>query len=366
MKILLLAKGFPPDVGGIETYSEQVARGYLSLGANVTVLTAHSGHPGEQERAGIFVVNVGTGPQYVVFGRMLAALGKLGTLADFDLIHATSWRAAIPAMVRRSHSPIVVTAHGREVFVVPRVLRPVMNRVFHRASSVVAVSNPILAELQSTLPRQLEHSSVAWNGISFPDRAASQFADPKPNSIFCLCRLVERKNLVRAVRATSVLIRNGVQLSFQIAGDGPERAAIEKTISEEGISNHVRCLGKVSDSVAIDLYGSSSIFLHPQIAINGGRDLEGFGISIADAMSFGAAVIAGASGGPLDFIEHRKTGMLVDGTSTDEISSALTYLLRREEERKSIAAAGRIFSLSQLTWKRHCQTVLKTLGENWA
>jgi glycosyltransferase involved in cell wall biosynthesis len=365
-RLLLLAKAYPPEVGGIETYSEQVAMAYIRHGIEVTVVTAFRGPKGEASRSGIRVLNVGLGSQPVVFARMMRAVRKLTLVQDFDLIHATSWRVAILVLALRLQSWLIVSAHGREAFVVPFFLMPAMRRVFRRANTIVVVSRPILEALKSRLSFPLAHAVVGWNGLSHPSLASQHEPSADIRRLFCLCRLYERKNVVNAVRAVASLVHEGFDVTFEIAGSGPEAEAIDQAIAQANVGGAIRRLGRISDKEAITHYRECGIFLHPQIAASEGGDIEGFGISIADAMSFGAVVVAGASGGPLDFIEDGVNGLLVDGCNIENIVVALRSLLTNPERARAIAVAGRRFALENFTWDRHVRLAVALEGDEYS
>ena len=357
MNILLIAKAYPPVTGGLETYSEQVALAYVRAGHAVTVITAHHGATDLEIRGGVRIFNVGMGRQINVFIRMLIVLSKLRRNTEFDFVHATSWRVALPAMVLLGSVKLLISVHGREIFVVSKWLQPLMRAVFKRADIVVAVSQPIADGLQAQLPFKLKYIGVAWNGISFapPDRNWVEKSDP--THIFCMCRLVARKNLVRAVSAIATLHKEGLEFTFHIAGSGPEIDSINAVISQEGVDDKVKCLGRITDEEAIEEYSKAGIFLHPQIATEGGGDIEGFGIVIADAMVFGAVAVVGNSGGPKDFIQSWENGVLVEGREPVDISDALRTLLADVELQKKIAQRGLEFAREHFTWKQHIATI---------
>ncbi len=363
MKTLILAKGFSPDIGGVETYSEQVALAYRRRGHDVTVLTAHTGPVGFETRETVRIFNVGVGTQFAVFLRMLLLLRRLHKEeAAVDIVHATTWRMAVPPLLLGLQVPLIVSVHGREVFVVRRPLLPLMHWVFRNASLVAAVSGPILDLFQAELPFDLRDSVVAWNGISFEADARRHVPSPDFSKMFCMCRLVERKNLTNAVRAAALLKAEGIDFQFDIAGEGPEREAVDALIVSERLGQQVRTVGRIRNEEAKQYYKTCGIFLHPQISTKGWRDLEGFGISIADAMSFGAAAIAGANGGPTDFINDGETGILVEGRDAANIATAVRFLLRQPQRAMSISMAGRSFALEQLTWDRHVSLILESVG----
>lgn len=364
MRILYLAKAYPPETGGIETYSEQVASAYARDGHEVTVVTAHPGPAGVETRAGVEVHNVGQGPQPLVFARMLATLWKLRR-RPADFVHATSWRVALPPMLLRSGLPLVVTVHGREVFVVPRPFRPVMRHVMRRARLIPTVSQAILDKFQETLPFRLAGAFPNWNGVSFEDAAREM--PPKPAgaiNIFCMCRLVERKNVDGAIRAVGLLVREGHDITFRIAGSGPERAALEALVAAEGLGDRVELLGWTPDEAVVALYRESHVFLHPQIAVQGGMDMEGFGLSIADAMAFGAVPVAGDSGGPVDFVHPAETGYLVDGRDVAAIAAALRRLIEDRDHLDSLGRSAWRFAHQRLTWSAHVRSILDRLGSS--
>lgn len=360
MRILYFAKAYPPETGGIETYSEQVAMAYSRDGHEVTVITTHPGEPGTEMRGEITVHNVGQGPQAKVFWRMMKALRGLKGV-QFDCVHSTTWRAALPAVLLRSSLPLVLTIHGREVFVVPKLLRPAMNLVLRRARFIPTVSQAILDKFQETLSFQLAGAFANWNGISFEEetRVLPEKAQDGPINIFCMCRLVDRKNVRRAIQAVAALIREGHDLRFDIAGGGPLLETLQAQVSEEGMEAHIQVLGRVPDEAVDPLYRKSHIFLHPQIATLSGGDLEGFGLTIADGMSYGAVPIAGASGGPLDFIEPGVNGYLVDGENLEDIKNKLRQAVSDRKLMTELAGKSWACAHEKMTWKNHVRKIIE-------
>lgn len=362
MNILVIAKAFPPETGGLETYSERVALAYAHAGHEVTVVTAHPGLIGPERRGDISVLNVGQGAQPVVFARMARALLSMRR-RRFDFVHATSWRVALPAILLRRSLPLVITVHGREVFVVPAPLRPIMLRVIRRADLVPTVSQAVLDKFQESLSFPLDKAFPNWNGISFEAECLQPHDKPDGFTISCLCRMVERKNVAGAIRAVAALIREGHDIRFRVAGSGPELDRLRALVAEERMSDRIEILGRIPDEAIVPLYRESHVFLHPQIAARDGQDMEGFGLTIADAMSFGTVPVAGASGGPLDFIATDETGFLVDGTDQGAIVDALRRLV---EDRGDLARIGRnaqSFACSRMTWGAHVGAILSRLAD---
>lgn len=70
-------------------------------------------------------------------------------------------------------------------------------------------------------------------------------------------------------------------------------------------------------------------------------DPEPFGIVLLEAMARGVAVVAVDSGGPAEFIEHRRTGLLARSGAPDALADALEELLSSPALRHTIGQAGR-------------------------
>jgi len=70
-------------------------------------------------------------------------------------------------------------------------------------------------------------------------------------------------------------------------------------------------------------------------------DPEPFGIVILEGMARGVAVVAVDSGGPAEFVDHGRTGMLARSGEPAALADALEPLLASRELRERLGAAGR-------------------------
>jgi glycosyltransferase involved in cell wall biosynthesis len=68
---------------------------------------------------------------------------------------------------------------------------------------------------------------------------------------------------------------------------------------------------------------------------------ESFGLAILEAMICGTAVVATRTEGASEIIADKETGLLVDIGDAQALAGAQIKLLRNEDERKRLAAAGR-------------------------
>jgi glycosyltransferase involved in cell wall biosynthesis len=278
------------------------------------------------------------------------------------VIHACTWRAAIVALP--FPAPLIVTVHGREIGRPGGFAFGLMRHVLDRATRIVAVSETTRMLLLDRLPHLADKCVVAWNGTSaLRPLSAVPAAPPEgaPTRILTVCRLVPRKNISAAIWAVADALRAGHHLSYAIVGRGEEMEGLRRLIDTLGIGRHVRLLGYVDDGALDRLRAEADIFLHPQISLEDGAEIEGFGISVADAMACGLACIVGQDGGPAEFVRDGETGLVVDGRSGDAVGGALRLLLEQPLLRGRIGLQARVWANGHLSWQRHCAISLETL-----
>jgi 1,2-diacylglycerol 3-alpha-glucosyltransferase len=101
--------------------------------------------------------------------------------------------------------------------------------------------------------------------------------------VLFVSRLAREKNVSVLLRA--VADANDPSLTLVIAGDGPERAELERLAIELGVGDRVVFLGVVTRDELPDLYASADAFVFPSTS-------ETQGLVQAEALAAGALVIA--------------------------------------------------------------------------
>jgi glycosyltransferase involved in cell wall biosynthesis len=106
---------FPPHVGGVETLFDQLTRGLVERGHEVTVVTTRMrGSLRAEVRHGVRIVRVPT-PDFLqrYFFTVLAVPVALWALRGVDVIHTTTYNAAVAGWLasRFRRRPAVVTVH---------------------------------------------------------------------------------------------------------------------------------------------------------------------------------------------------------------------------------------------------------------
>lgn len=146
-------------------------------------------------------------------------------------------------------------------------------------------------------------------------------------------RLVREKGahvLVEAARALP-------EARFLIAGDGPERMALEAAAGP-----NVEFAGHLSRDAMEERFAGAWAQAVPSLW------QEPFGLTAAEAQMRGTAVVASAVGGLAEVIRHGLTGLAVDAGDVGAWAAALRTLLTNREAAERMGSAGRAYAVAEL------------------
>ena len=127
-------------------------------------------------------------------------------------------------------------------------------------------------------------------------------------------------------------------MSYLCAGDGPERARLERLAHAEGVERFVRFPGAVPDAEKWRVFAACDLHVMP--SIQAGSMIEGFGMVFLEAAAAGKPSICGRTGGQLEAVGDGITGIAVDGTSVAELAQAIRRLAHDPALRSSMGAAA--------------------------
>jgi glycosyltransferase involved in cell wall biosynthesis len=122
------------------------------------------------------------------------------------------------------------------------------------------------------------------------------------------------------------------QAELAIAGEGPERAALEALARRARLADRVRFLGWREDTGA--LLAASDLLVCPSRG-------EPLGNVILEAFSAGRPVVAAAAAGPRELIDPGRNGVLVAPESGIALAAGIDSVLSNPAMEDGIARAGR-------------------------
>ena len=100
-----------------------------------------------------------------------------------------------------------------------------------------------------------------------------------------------------------------------------------------------------------EAYATADVYLGLS-RVDGGVNVEGFGISFVEAAASGTPSVAGDSGGVRSAVRDGETGFVVDPADTAQAAAALGRLLDDAGLRRRMGEAGRRSVETHYNWAR--------------
>ena len=171
--------------------------------------------------------------------------------------------------------------------------------------------------------------------------------------IITVGRLQARKGQDMMLRATALLKQQFPDILYVIIGRGECIDSLMALTAELSINEYVQFLTDVSDAQMIQCYQQSDMFILPNRTI--GNDIEGFGMVLVEAQACGKPVIAGDSGGTKETMLVNQSGLVIDCTDAQLISTMVAKLLADPKSSLQMGKIGRKHVESELDWQAHVQ-----------
>lgn len=121
-----------------------------------------------------------------------------------------------------------------------------------------------------------------------------------------------------------------------VVGDGPSAAGLRTALPE------VRFMGRRTGDELARIYASLDVFVHT-------GPYETFCQTVQEAMASGVPVVAPRAGGPVDLVDHGRTGLLVTPGEGAAFRDAVRFLGGSAELRARYGAAAR-GAVAERTW----------------
>ncbi len=352
MRVLLYSRAFPPAVGGMERFAEDLA-GWLAGHGNEVWIATRTPAAARSDAQRLY---------RVMRGISATQFGAAARWADVVHVNGLALRAIVPAHVAGRRT--VVTHAGHQA-VCPTGLawtptrnctagpapgpcrwcprRGLMGRAAvagHRLGTLGAVRNVCVSRyLQGRLG--LPNSIVIYNPVS--KRAFGRGTETtEPQGLIAFAgRLVAEKGLDLLLWAVAAMPDS----RLEVGGEGPMRSAWEELTHHLGLGDRVKFLGKLAFGGVADLYARAAVVCVPSAWG------EPFGYAAAEAMALGRPVVATPRGALPELLGDGR-GFVSPACTPDALAEALRAALRDASARARAGALAREFALREFSIDR--------------
>jgi colanic acid/amylovoran biosynthesis glycosyltransferase len=167
----------------------------------------------------------------------------------------------------------------------------------------------------------------------FTPRNGDRPFGPTPE-ILCVGRLVPEKGQAVLIEALALLAGRGRTAMVRLAGEGPQRGALESLAERLGVAEGVSFEGAVGQEDLRPLYERAAVFCLPSFA-------EGVPVVLMEAMAMRLPVISTTITGVPELVEDGRSGVLVAPGRPDLLADGLERVLGDESLGREMGARGR-------------------------
>jgi glycosyltransferase involved in cell wall biosynthesis len=186
---------------------------------------------------------------------------------------------------------------------------------------------------------------------------ARTFAAGRPIRFVAVANLNEGKGHEVALRALAAARDAGFDAwTFTIAGDGPQRPALEALVAALGLTGKVSFLGVTPHDQVFPLLEQGDVFLLPSYR-------EAFGVAYLEAMSCGQLAVGVRGEGPEAFVTHGESGLLAAPRDANDLTQLILRIDADRPGAARMAAAGMHAVRKRFTWQAHAAALAEVYAE---
>jgi len=364
----MIAREFPPDLGGIGHYVYYLSKKLLERGHKITVITRGSaGKTVKEVVDGINIFYVSFFPVYPfhlwVHGAFVNQLLKF-LEPELSLVHLHSpitpaIKTSLP-VITTVHTPMKIDARYHEIFDLKSLFEKVQSGfvyppmelgLFKISRKITTVSRTVALELREygLDPSKI---TVVKNGVDSQSFFPLKQKESDEKYVLYTGVLRARKGLFDLVQCASHVCKTRPNSKFIICGKGPFRKRIEMTVKKMGLEKQIIFLGYVSRDDLIDIYQNAAVQVVPS-------HYEGMPNVLLEGMSCGLPVVATNIGGNNEVIVSGMNGFLVPTKAPQIMAETILKLLNDGKLRKEIGEEARKTIEKYYTWDKIAANILE-------
>ncbi|OGV49499.1 MAG: hypothetical protein A2X49_00975 [Lentisphaerae bacterium GWF2_52_8] len=204
-----------------------------------------------------------------------------------------------------------------------------------KADMVIPVSQASLKAFQKAYPLYKNQVKVIYNGVDIAEirkrckeskyHRAEFGVEENAFLIISVANLKWEKGLIYLIAGAQ---RLPPSIHFLIVGDGPQKTMLKEEIEKAKLSERFHFLGQRRDIP--ELLSLANAFVLPSV-------VEGFGISLLEALAVGLPSIASNVGGIPEMFSGQELALLVPPANPEKLADAISMVHSDAELRKKLS-----------------------------
>jgi phosphatidylinositol alpha-1,6-mannosyltransferase len=180
--------------------------------------------------------------------------------------------------------------------------------------------------------------------------------------LLTVARLARRKGIDSVISVLPRVIAQVPNLVYLIVGSGKDADYLRNLVREKSLKEHVIFVGAVTEEELPLYYNACDIYVMPNRKTEGQEVFEGFGISFIEANACAKPVIGGTSGGVEDAVLDGQTGLLVDSNNKALLADSIIRLAKDKEYANELGNNGRQRVEDEFRWGQRAQKMKEIIG----
>ncbi len=367
MKTLIITLEYPPQIGGIASYTYNLAK-HLPAEEVIVYAPKIAGAPEIDKKNPWKTVRAK--PYIFFWPRWMKMLWDVWRLIKKENIGQIYVHHVLPVgyvaylMSKMKKIPYTVFFHGTDLMVALKNKKNKLKKVCYGAQKLVFNSNFLKNIFIQNFENYTQEMLVIHpcpDEIFFKPAADAELKKLKSKLalegkkvIITAARMSDGKGYPHLIRLLPKILETVPNLVWLIVGDGPKKNEIITAIQKNFLQNVTRFIGQVPYTELPKYYQMADalvLLTHPDES----SVQEAWGTAFIEAAASGLPSIAGRAGGVEEAVQDLETGLIVDVYKDQGIITAISELMKQGAYAKKMGQVGRERALAEFTWEKQLQ-----------
>ncbi|MCT7520069.1 glycosyltransferase family 4 protein [Aliarcobacter cryaerophilus] len=339
-----------PDLGGLELYMKNITK-YLNSNAVINKKSKLK-NVFENEKINYFELS-----RY-----NFLKLAKIIDKEKIDIVHL-HWTKDIPVVVfakllSKRKPKIVQTRHMH----MTRFKSDFYHKFLYKnIDMMIAVTNLVKEQLEKFILKDIRPKiETSYIGANTPKLLSNEEKNSLKKSFniadeFIVCivgRIEEAKGQHIVLEAVESLRKSGIKIKTLVVGH----------YMDENYFNNLK--NSYSNDIFTNFVSNPTDFMQISDCVVLATKKETFGLVLIEAMKCGVCVLGSNQGGPLEIIDHEKTGLLFESMNSNDLYEKLSDLYEHPNKKEQLAQLGKqkaTIDFDEQTQFHQMKTILESI-----